>query len=263
MSDTYADVDGSAAVAEAIAWQERIATWAPIAAYKHAMDDFTLGAAPALDVGGGPGVDAARVGAVVVDRSVAMARHGYKRGVPYAVGDACRLPIRAAAIAAVRCDRVLQHLHDPTPAVAELARCLSPGGRLAIADPDQATLEIDVPGAPPALVERVRTLRRDVGYRSGTYIGALADVLAAFAFDDVEVRTFPLVLDDPDDAFGIASWVGHWSAHGFTAADDRRWREAVAASAGAGFRYAVTYVVVTATRRSTSVSIPTAVITDP
>ena len=254
MSDTYADVDGAAAVAEAIAWQERLATWEPIAAYKRHMDELTAVAGAVLDVGGGPGLDAARVGAVVVDRSLAMARHGRTRGVPYAVGDACRLPIATASVAAVRCDRVLQHLDDPRPAVAELARCLRPGGRLAVADPDQTTLEIDVPGAPQPLVERVRTLRRDVGYRSGTYISALPATLPALGFVDVAVRRFELVLDDPDDAFGIASWVDHWAAHGFTPADDERWRAAVAGSAIAGFRYAVTYVVVGATRRSTATS---------
>jgi SAM-dependent methyltransferase len=116
-----------------------------------------------------------------------------------------------ASTGAIRCDRVLQHLDDPHGAVVELTRCLRPGGRLVVADPDQQTLSIEVPGAPHELVDRVRRLRRDVGYRNGTYVSSLPGWLLALGYDDVTVDAFPLVLRDPDDAFGIATWVAYWA----------------------------------------------------
>ena len=72
MSDTYAAVDHSADVSAAIDWQERIDQWPTMLAYKAAMDRLSGQAKPALDVGSGPGQDAALLGAVAMDRSFAM-----------------------------------------------------------------------------------------------------------------------------------------------------------------------------------------------
>jgi SAM-dependent methyltransferase len=248
MSDTYANVDGAADVAWAIADQERIDGWPAIAAYKARMDELTAGAEPVLEVGAGPGLDAERMGAVAVDRSHAMARHAAARGVRVLIGDAHELPVRSAAFGVVRADRVLQHLADPLAALAELAAAVRPGGRVIVAEPDQQTLSITVPGAPERIVQAMRQLRRDVGYRNGCLVTTLPAELRRLGFGDVGIEAFPLVLEDPDDAFGIATWVHRWRANGFSAADDEEWRRHLEASRRNGFVYAVTYFVVSGTR---------------
>jgi SAM-dependent methyltransferase len=213
------------------------------------MADLCDGFAPAVDVGAGPGLDARRIGAVAFDASRTMARRGREYGVPYAVGDAVHLPIPTGAAGCCRCDRVLQHLDDPRRGVLEMTRCLRPGGRLVICDPDQQTLTIAVPGLPDELVERVRRLRRDVGYRNGTYVSALPGWLVALGFTGLTVDAFPLVLHDPDDAFGIAGWPRYWAdRHGFTPAEGEQWDRGVGSARHRGFLYAVTYFVVSATR---------------
>ena len=243
MSGTYRDVDAAGDVDGAVDWQERVDAWPAIAAYKRRVDELCQDHQPVLDVGAGPGLDAQRTGALVVDRSRAMARRGRRHGVAYVLGDAMQLPVATASVGAVRCDRTVQHLDDPAAAVDELARCIRPGGRLVIADPDQQTLTISVPGAPPELVARIRRRRRDVGYRNGTYVSALPARLAERGCTDITVDAFPLVLRDPDDAFGIATWAHHWR---FAADDASRWSQAVEASRDGGFLYAVTYFVVSA-----------------
>jgi len=135
-------------------------------------------------------------------------------------------------------------------AVREIARCVRRGGRLAIADPDQQTMTLSVPGVPTDLVNRVRRLRRDIGYRSGKYVSALPAMLAALDFTEITVNAFPPVLEDSNDAFGIATWVGSWGAQqGFTTDEAHLWSRAVQSSAMNGFLFAVTYFVVSGVRR--------------
>ena len=249
MSDTYGDVDSSADVAGAVAWQERIDAWPAIQSYKRRLDQL-CSVHPIVDVGAGPGVDARRTGAVGVDRSRAMARRGREFGVPYVIGDVCNLPIGSETAGSLRCDRVLQHVADPEMAVRELARCIRRGGRLAIADPDQQTLTLSVPGVPVDLANRVRRLRRDIGYRSGMYVSALPTMLAALNFEEITVDAFPLLLRDSDDAFGIATWVDSWGAQrGFTTQEARSWSRALQSPKATGFLFAVTYFVVSGVRR--------------
>lgn len=249
MSDTYSDVDASSNVDEAIEWQERIDQWPAIARYKEAMDTKLSGLAPILDVGAGPGLDAARIGGVGMDLSHAMAKRAATHGVPVVVGDAHLLPIGNQTMAAVRSDRVLQHLAEPRVALEEMLRVLRPGGRLVVADPDQETLSITVPGVPDRITSAVRRLRRDVGYRNGHIAAETPGILSAMGMTDVQVESSALVLTDPELAFGLPSWVGYWSDEGgFTSADDRLWRTQLAASTDAGFVYSVIYLVTSAVK---------------
>ncbi|MFE7591606.1 methyltransferase domain-containing protein [Kitasatospora sp. NPDC057512] len=62
-------------------------------------------------------------------------------------GDAQALPLPDGELDAVWCERVLQHLTDPAKAVAEMARVLRPGGRVALLDTDWSTFVLH-PAAP-------------------------------------------------------------------------------------------------------------------
>ena len=234
-------------MAEAIAWQERIDQWPAVARYKAMMDGHTGPATPVLEIGVGPGVDAARTGALGLDRSRAMAIRSHQRGVPVVVGDAHGLPVADRSVAAVRADRVLQHLDAPQVAIEEMVRVLRPGGVLVVADPDQTTLSITVPGVPDRITSAIRKLRGEVGYRNGRIAAEVPALLAGLGMTDIQVDGSALVLTDPAQAFGLSGWVSYWAeTAGFTESDDRLWRQRLATSTNAGFLYTVTYLVTSA-----------------
>lgn len=111
-----------------------------------------------LDVGCGPGdaalALAADVGAtghlVGVDSSASMLTVARERAgtakcsVRFSVGDALSLDEPDASFDVARSERTLQWVTDPEAAVAELARVLRPGGRMALTDTDWSTLRLDV-----------------------------------------------------------------------------------------------------------------------
>ncbi len=79
------------------------------------------------------------------------------RARPPVVGDAHALPLRTGAYDAVLCECALSTFDDPARALAEVARVLRPGGRLALTD---VLLRRDL--APPevvAAVDRLTTAR--------------------------------------------------------------------------------------------------------
>ncbi|MEU7059479.1 methyltransferase domain-containing protein [Streptomyces sp. NPDC046197] len=65
-------------------------------------------------------------------------------------GDALALALPDASVDVVWCERVLQHLTEPDRAVAEMARVLRPGGRIALLDTDWATTILH-PGEPDVM----------------------------------------------------------------------------------------------------------------
>lgn len=141
---------------ERAAWEQRAASYAA------SIGDVTRGSTPALldaagvgpgtrvlDVGTGPGfvaLAAAERGAAVraADQSAAMVRIARAAGVDAAQAGVETLPFGHATFDAVVAGYLLNHLPRPEAAVAELARVLVPGGRLAMT-------VWDVPAANPAL----------------------------------------------------------------------------------------------------------------
>jgi SAM-dependent methyltransferase len=98
-------------------------------------------------------------------------------------GDALALPVPDASMDVVWCERVLQHLTEPGRAVAEMARVLRPGGRVALLDTDWATA-ILYPGD-PAVMEALTSaiLSGAANPRSGRQlVGQLGE--AGFVVDD-------------------------------------------------------------------------------
>jgi SAM-dependent methyltransferase len=127
-----------------------------------------LAAAPgerAVDVGSGTGSETGVLAAAVAPggeavgvepnaglRAVAEQRVAEAGGsARFVEGDACALPFEDASVDILWCERVLQHLAEPDGAVAEFARVLRPGGRVALLDTDWATMILH-PG-PPEVVD--------------------------------------------------------------------------------------------------------------
>ncbi|HXN60948.1 MAG TPA: methyltransferase domain-containing protein [Acidimicrobiales bacterium] len=250
MSATYADVDGSPDPAYAVASQEVVDSWPDVQVYKQHTRHLLAGCGPVLDVGCGPGLDLVEQGrgtAVGVDASLAMCLTARARAGPcVAAGEGSALPFADESFGGVRADRVLQHLAHPVACLREMARVCRPGGRLVIADPDQETLVISVPGVPPALTDRVKALRRDIGYRNGRFVTTLPEELDRMGFVDIATRAFPLVLTRADLAFGLPGWPRLWQREGgFTDEEIVRWERAVAQSP---IVYALLYFTVAATK---------------
>jgi SAM-dependent methyltransferase len=90
---------------------------------------------------------------VGVDASEAMLADARRRAeragtdLELGVGDATALDLPDATFDAVRCERTLQWIPDPSAAVAELVRVLRPGGRISLIDTDWRTLAVDLPDA--------------------------------------------------------------------------------------------------------------------
>lgn len=106
---------------------------------------------PVADIGCGPGAHAVAlarrgfdvVGGDVSPRMVAVAVARAERDgvqVRLEVLDAgSPLPFEDAALGGVMAIHVVQHLHDPAAFLAEIERCLTPGGHLLITAPSRST----------------------------------------------------------------------------------------------------------------------------
>jgi SAM-dependent methyltransferase len=249
MSSSYADVDRSTDP-EYLVWdQDRVDGWPQVQAYKRRTYELVAGADRVLDVGCGPGGDVVAIGAdrcVGMDASSVMGAAAVGRGAVVAAGDALRLPFADGSFGAVRADRVVQHLADPVAAVDEMVRVSRPGGRVVVADPDQETLVIDVPGVRRSLADRVKALRRDVGYRNGRFVTSLPGRLLSMGLTEVTVDAFPLVITDPDEAFGLPTWL-RWrrdNGHAFTDDEIDEWDCGIEHSRSGGLVYALLYFVI-------------------
>jgi SAM-dependent methyltransferase len=160
----------------------------------------------AVDVGSGAGAVARalalRVG--TTGRAVGVEPNAGLRGVAeersaglgpsptFVDGDAYALPFEDASIDVVHCERVWQHLAEPTRAAAEIARVLRPGGRAAVLDSDWGSMLVE-PGDPdvvrrvnqafwdaspnPFSGRRLRALLRVAGLGVDADIGSSAPVM--------------------------------------------------------------------------------------
>jgi SAM-dependent methyltransferase len=249
VSGTYADVDGSADPGDAIRWQDEVDGWPQISAYKRRVVELLADADPVLDIGCGPGTDVVELDGrgIGIDPSTAMCAAARQRGALVGSGDGHRLPFAAATFGGVRCDRVLQHVEDPDVVLDEMVRVARPGARVVAVEPDQETLVIHVPGVSSDVTDRLKALRRDVGYRNGRLASTLATRFGDRGLSEVVVEPFPLLLADPDQAFGLPTWPAFWrSEGGFDDDELAAWELAMARVRGGavGFVFAVTYLVV-------------------
>jgi SAM-dependent methyltransferase len=252
MSQTYSDVDASDDPRAAVEEQGRMLSWPAIGAYKSRSRQLLEEAFPVLDVGCGPGGDLVSLGverSVGIDASQAMCAAARAKHATVVRADAHALPFASESFAGLRADRVMQHLADPTQALGEFVRLLQPRGRLVIADPDQETLVIQVPGVRQSVLDRLKALRRDVGYRNGRLISRTPQLFEQMNLDDISMEAFPLVLTDPANAFGLPRWPHGKPAEGrFSTEELMEWDHAIRGSPP-GFVYVLTFLVVAGRKR--------------
>lgn len=210
-----------------------------------------------LDVGCGAGDEvrliAERVGpsgrAVGVDVNEGLLATARERApgdlaVAFLLADAHALPFADGEFAAARVERALQHMADPSGAIAEMARVVRPGGRVVALEPDWETLAISSRNDRTTRAIRDDLLARAVSPTIGRNLGqCFAD--AGIVLETVRAQA--LVIRDPatarrlfllDDA---ANRVGTDAANQWLAALNE-------ATAESGFCAALTQFAVVGTR---------------
>jgi arsenite methyltransferase len=192
-----------------------------------------LGAKPGervLDAGCGPGFYCVELaeevgpdGSVVgVDSSAAMLALAERRcagraNVDLREGDVLALPVEDACVDAAVCIQVLEYVADATAALAEIRRCVRPGGRVLIWDVDWATLSMNTDD--PARTARVlrawdthlthrslpRTLPARLRAAGFADVSAESHAFATFVFDPETYggATVPLIAGFVPDRAGV------------------------------------------------------------
>lgn len=72
-------------------------------------------------------------------RAALASTRGMNARAGFAAADACRLPFPGETFDATFCVAVLQHITEPSDALAEIARVTRPGGRIVAVEPDNAS----------------------------------------------------------------------------------------------------------------------------
>jgi ubiquinone/menaquinone biosynthesis C-methylase UbiE len=208
-SSTFPDVDRAANAEKMVHYLKAVSSLEMVKKYKRSTYDL-LSVKPRehiLEVGCGAGDDAralaqlvGREGRVVgLDLSQTMIADAQKKAVglgtslEFRQGDAHQLPFSDHTFDACRVDRVLQHLEDPQRAIAEMARVLKAGGRIAAAEPDWDTLVVDVPDR--SLARKIIHHKCDSA-RQGWIGRRLKNIFSAVGLRDISVDTHTLVLTE-------------------------------------------------------------------
>lgn len=139
------------------------------------------------------------------ERMVERAQHSHREhaNITITKGDAHDLRFSSDYFDACRADRLFQHLSHPIKALKELLRVTKSGGRIAIVDPDQSTLEIGVDAG--HITERIANYRK--GHAANPTIASeIGGMLATLAPVSTHTEQYTLVLTNPEDAFGLLEW---------------------------------------------------------
>ena len=159
-----------------------------------------------LDVGCGPGLDLAELGArsgfaAGIDRSTPMAEKSSERvlGLRAAalIGDGKALPFKSRSFDACMARAVLIHTPDPESVITEIARVLKPGGTVVLSEPDHGSHLVATPHQD--VFERIKAHRR-TQFRNPLIGRRLPDLATTAGLQLDRSWAFPIVHRKLDDA---------------------------------------------------------------
>lgn len=159
-----------------------------------------------LDIGCGPGVDLAELGArsrlsVGIDRSKSMVARASARvvGLPAVAmhGDAQALPFTSGCFDACMARAVLIHTPDPESVVREIARVLKPASTVVLSEPDHGSHLVASPHQD--VFERIKAHRR-TQFRNPLIGRRLPDLVGTAGLQLDRSWAFPIVHRKLDDA---------------------------------------------------------------
>jgi len=146
--------------------------------------------------------------------------------------DATNLPFETNSFDACRSERLLQHLHRPEQAVAEMVRITRSGGWVVLMDADWGTLSIDTSEVD---IER-RVVQLNTEVHNNGYAGRqLYRLLKRQQLTDIVIEMVPLYFTDyalAEQAIGPAELADDALSHGaITEGEAQRWRASVTQAA--------------------------------
>lgn len=215
-----------------------------------------------LDVGCGFGLETLRLarlvgpegGVVGVDLAHAFIQEARRRAeaaglvAGFEEGDATALPFADGSFEVARAERVLVYVADIEKALAELRRVTTPGGQVAIIEPDIDSNRINL--GDRALVRRVIAHEADTNVRHPSLPGRLPGLLTDAGFRNIEIAT-RIVIFDPGLAAMYFGDVGRNAARdgAIDGGELQRWEAGIAELARTDRLFAtVGYYLFTATR---------------
>jgi SAM-dependent methyltransferase len=145
------------------------------------------GCARWLDVGCGVGHDVGDdTHAVGVDRSTKLLEEGRTRwpAARLLAADGHALPFAEGAFDGCRVERVLQHVADPVGVIGEIRRVLRPGARVAVFEPDWASITFNARDEVFTRAFADRTAERNRQGRIGRHVARLLSEAGFSAVDD-------------------------------------------------------------------------------
>jgi ubiquinone/menaquinone biosynthesis C-methylase UbiE len=208
-----------------------------------------------LDVGCGPGTDTIALAQLVGptgqvvgidfnptfvaqadDRAV---QAGVRTWVTHHHADATNLPFEANSFDACQSERLLQHLHHPEQAVAEMVRSTRSGGWIVLIDADWGMLSIDTPEVD---IER-RLARFNAEAHNNGYAGRqLYRLLKRQQLTNMVIEMVPVYFTDyplAEKAIGPAEIAQDALLQGvITEEEARRWRASLAQADAEGVFFA-------------------------
>jgi SAM-dependent methyltransferase len=142
------------------------------------------------------GADGWVVGIDTSDTMLAEARRRAATGLPleFRAGNVTDLDEGAGTFDAALCERVLQHVHHPESAMAELVRVTRPGGRVVATDTDWGMHAVH--GAEPELTAAIIDAWRDDAV-NGLSGRRLPGLLADAGMRDITIAAQTLTSTDP------------------------------------------------------------------